>query len=77
VHNYLSGDSTPSDQDVQLTQQLYTCGEVLEIKVLDHVIIGFSGHVSLRDLDKDNVEKQSCLNLGNLERINLKCEVFI
>ncbi|KYK30238.1 MAG: hypothetical protein AYK19_04670 [Theionarchaea archaeon DG-70-1] len=52
VHNHPSGDPTPSKQDLLLTRELYMCGEVVDIEVLDHVIIGFSNHVSLRDLGK-------------------------
>ena len=35
-----------------LTRELYMCGKVLEIEVLDHVIIGLSDHVSLKELEK-------------------------
>ena len=52
VHNHPSGDPTPSEQDLLLTRELYMCGKVLDIEVLDHVIIGFSNHVSLKDLGK-------------------------
>lgn len=48
VHNHPSGDPTPSDQDILLTQQLCMCGKVLGIDVLDHVIIGTSDYVSLK-----------------------------
>ncbi|KYK35790.1 MAG: hypothetical protein AYK18_12795 [Theionarchaea archaeon DG-70] len=40
VHNHPSGDPTPSDQDILLTQQLCMCGSILGITVLDHAIIG-------------------------------------
>ncbi|MBU7030017.1 MAG: hypothetical protein HXS48_24005 [Theionarchaea archaeon] len=49
VHNHPSGDPTPSEQDLLLTRELYMCGKVVDIEVLDHVIIGFSDHVSLKD----------------------------
>ncbi|MDB8545776.1 JAB domain-containing protein [Turicibacter sanguinis] len=39
-HNHPSGDTTPSDQDIQLTNRLYEAGELLGIKLLDHLIIG-------------------------------------
>ena len=48
VHNHPSGDPTPSKEDALLTQQLCMCGAILGIEVLDHIIIGFSGHVSLK-----------------------------
>lgn len=40
AHNHPSGDPTPSQEDVQLTEQLRAAGELLCIKVLDHVVIG-------------------------------------
>jgi len=52
VHNHPSGDPTPSKQDLLLTRELYMCGKVVDIEVLDHIIIGFSDHVSLKDLGK-------------------------
>ncbi len=40
VHNHPSGDPTPSEEDKQMTERLFEAGELLGIKVLDHVIIG-------------------------------------
>ena len=40
VHNHPSGDCTPSDEDKRVTKQLMKVGELMGIKVLDHVIIG-------------------------------------
>ena len=40
VHNHPSGDPTPSQEDLEITDKLIKAGEELEIKVLDHVIIG-------------------------------------
>ena len=39
-HNHPSGETTPSQQDIQLTSRLYEAGELLGIKLLDHLIIG-------------------------------------
>ena len=39
-HNHPSGDTEPSQQDIQLTNRLYEAGELLGIKLLDHLIIG-------------------------------------
>ena len=39
-HNHPSGDTTASQQDIQLTNRLYEAGELLGIKLLDHLIIG-------------------------------------
>ena len=40
LHNHPSGDTIPSAQDIKLTRQLVRAGEVIGIKVLDHVILG-------------------------------------
>jgi DNA repair protein RadC len=47
VHNHPSGESEPSADDLQLTARLVRAGEVLGVRVLDHVIIGANGFVSL------------------------------
>ena len=39
-HNHPSGDPTPSDDDISITKQLVRSGEILGIKVIDHIIIG-------------------------------------
>lgn len=49
AHNHPSGDSTPSTQDISLTQRLNECGELLGIKLLDHVIIGDNEFTSLKE----------------------------
>jgi len=40
VHNHPSSDTTPSAEDVRLTKQMIQAGQVIGIKVLDHVIVG-------------------------------------
>ena len=40
VHNHPSGDPTPSAEDLRITRQLVEVGKIVDIKVLDHVIIG-------------------------------------
>ena len=40
AHNHPSGDPTPSAEDVRITRQLIEAGRILDIKVLDHVILG-------------------------------------
>jgi len=50
AHNHPSGDPEPSDPDVTLTRRLVEAGALLGIEVLDHLIIGTDGTVSLRAL---------------------------
>jgi DNA repair protein RadC len=40
AHNHPSGDPTPSPDDVAVTRELVKAGELMEVKVLDHLIIG-------------------------------------
>jgi DNA repair protein RadC len=49
LHNHPSGDPEPSPEDHALTRRLLTSGEILGIKVLDHLIIGDGRYVSFAD----------------------------
>ncbi|KKI19139.1 RadC family protein [Sphingomonas sp. Ag1] len=48
VHNHPSGDPSPSRADIEITRAIIDAGKGLGIAVHDHLIIGTSGHVSLR-----------------------------
>lgn len=48
AHNHPSGDPSPSPEDIQLTTQAIEAGRQLDIKVLDHIIIGRGSFKSLR-----------------------------
>lgn len=50
VHNHPSGDPSPSSADVQMTRQIAEIAKPLGITVHDHVIIGKSGHASMKGL---------------------------
>lgn len=47
VHNHPSGDPEPSVGDVAATRQLLAAGKALGIRLLDHLVIGAEGFVSL------------------------------
>jgi DNA repair protein RadC len=49
IHNHPSGDPTPSREDRTLTQRLVEAGQLLGIRVLDHVIIGAQSYYSFAD----------------------------
>ncbi|MDH7507445.1 MAG: DNA repair protein RadC [Candidatus Thermoplasmatota archaeon] len=49
VHNHPSGDCVPSDSDKEVTRVLVEAGNIMGIKVLDHVIIGKEGFTSLKE----------------------------
>jgi len=48
-HNHPSGELIPSKNDIEITKQLIAAGELLGIKVLDHIIVSNQGYRSLRD----------------------------
>ena len=51
VHNHPSGDPTPSPEDVRVTAEAVKAGQLLDIDVVDHIIVG-SGkdrYVSLKE----------------------------
>jgi len=50
VHNHPSGDPTPSQADIKMTQQIIAIAHPLGISVHDHVIVGRDGHASLKGL---------------------------
>ena len=49
VHNHPSGRLDPSPEDRELTRRLKEAGELLGIRVLDHLIVGQDGHFSFAD----------------------------
>ncbi|MBA7538241.1 hypothetical protein ES705_30515 [subsurface metagenome] len=52
VHNHPSGDSIPSKEDNIFTHELVRAGKTLQIKVLDHIILGNNEYFSFMDKGK-------------------------
>ncbi|NJK64144.1 MAG: DNA repair protein RadC [Synechococcaceae cyanobacterium SM2_3_1] len=48
AHNHPSGHLDPSPDDIELTRQLLQAGQILQIPVLDHLILGAGSFISLR-----------------------------
>lgn len=46
AHNHPSGDTSPSQSDMELTRMMIAAGELLGIELLDHIIIGNGGYES-------------------------------
>ena len=63
AHNHPAGDPTPSKRDKQLTRDLVFVGSILQIKVLDHIIIGNSSYFSFADQGLIEKYEDSFLNL--------------
>ena len=49
VHNHPSGNSNPSQEDRRFTKELVSAGKIMQIKILDHVIIGDNEYYSFAD----------------------------
>ncbi len=49
VHNHPSGDPTPSAEDLEITRRLREVGEIVGVRVLDHIVIGGGRYVSFVD----------------------------
>lgn len=49
LHNHPSGDPTPSRQDIEVTGKICQAGELIGIKIVDHIIIGDNCYISLRE----------------------------
>jgi DNA repair protein RadC len=49
AHNHPSGDPAPSPEDVVVTRRIVEAGQLLDIEVLDHLIIGHGRFVSLKE----------------------------
>jgi DNA repair protein RadC len=50
AHNHPSGNGTPSKGDISNTKLIVEAGEILGIKVLDHIVISDTEGVSIRNL---------------------------
>jgi DNA repair protein RadC len=49
VHNHPSGDPTPSPEDREITHRLVRAGNLLGVRVLDHVVVAERGYCSLNE----------------------------
>lgn len=49
AHNHPSGDPEPSDNDLLMTHRIREALTLVEVRVLDHVVLGHMGHVSMAD----------------------------
>lgn len=52
VHNHPSGDATPSKADIQTTKNLEKAGNIIDITILDHIIIGKNEFYSYKEQQK-------------------------
>lgn len=48
IHNHPSGDPTPSTEDIAVTKKVKEAGELLDIRLIDHIIIGENRYFSMK-----------------------------
>jgi len=48
AHNHPSGDTSPSNEDIRITERLKEAGKIIGIELIDHLIIGRSKYTSLK-----------------------------
>jgi len=49
VHNHPSGNTEPSQEDVAITKRLVQAGEILGVKIHDHIIVSNKGYTSMKE----------------------------
>lgn len=65
MHNHPSGDPSPSQSDSALTERLRLAADLLQIKFLDHVIVGADRYFSFKERDESE-KSQMCANVPAL-----------
>ena len=51
MHNHPSGDPHPSSQDIAITRKIKEAGELMDIPLIDHIILGDNCYMSLKEED--------------------------
>lgn len=51
VHNHPSGDSTPSEEDIKITNDIRSLSKIVKIPLLDHIIIGKKEYFSFSQMN--------------------------
>ena len=54
MHNHPSGDPTPSDQDISVTERLEQTAEVVGIPLIDHIVVGLDKAISIQEWRSGN-----------------------
>ena len=61
AHNHPNGSELPSDADISATRQLFRILEPLDITLLDHIVVGKNGAVSMKDNGYFDLLDWNCL----------------
>jgi len=54
VHNHPSGDPTPSDQDISVTERLESAAEIIGIPLIDHIVVAGDKAISIQERRSGN-----------------------
>jgi DNA repair protein RadC len=54
VHNHPSGDPTPSDQDISVTERLESAAEIIGIPLIDHIVVAGDRALSIQEWRSGN-----------------------
>ena len=57
IHNHPSGDSTPSNADIDLTKKIKESGDIIGIPLIDHIIIGHNNYYSFYDKERIDIDE--------------------
>jgi len=49
AHNHPSGNTTPSKEDINITERLKQAGKIIGIELIDHLILGYGEYLSLKE----------------------------
>ena len=58
LHNHPTGNSNPSKADINLTNKLIRAGEIINIPILDHIIIGYNNYYNFRDNQRIDINEK-------------------
>lgn len=65
AHNHPTGSITPSMEDKIITSNLKEAGKILDVKFLDHIIVGEKGYYSFYEESPDLVVSEECSKFYN------------
>lgn len=67
VHNHPSGELDPSPEDKKVTERLVEAGDLLGIKVIDHLIISKQGYYSFAENGESSITQSTYLSQSNFQ----------
>jgi len=72
LHNHPSGDLTPSKDDISVTNRLLKAGDVLEIPLMDHIIVGGVNSHYFSFMEKGILRNSELKYSSNINDLNFK-----